>query len=180
MPDTTPLPLPPCPRDDCTSTSPHHDHNLKTGEVRDRTKEHECAHWESSNYTRCYASRLGSTAAHSKLEAPKVGTPIDPADVRVGDRVRFEYSATIDIQPQPDGKNWVGHDFADRRFYLLDRPDPDAPLVEAIARAILRHDTEGVVEWERSGGKDTYLGEARAVLDALRAEYVIEPKAVQS
>jgi len=34
------------------------------------------------------ASRLGSAAAESKSESSGVGTPIDPADVRVGDRVR--------------------------------------------------------------------------------------------
>ena len=161
--------LPTCPREDCTSASPHHDHNRWTGEVRDHTEAAECAHWELSNYTQCYASRLGSTAAHSKLEAPRVGTPIDPDDVRVGDRVRVEYSATIDVKPQPDGKNWVGHDFADRRFYLLDRPDPLAPLVATIREAL----ADASILDDRNAA-------ARAIAEAIATSYEVAPKAVQS
>ena len=207
--------LPTCPREDCTFTDPHHDHDKRTGEVRDRSEESDCACDASTPYyTRCYAprtpqpqpaavvlptvdevadvlrsgdglrfysdsardildliaSRLGSTAADSKSEASGVGTPIDPADVRVGDRVRVEYSATIDQVPQPDGKNWVGHDFADRRFYLLDRPDPDAELIERIARAI--HDRPGGCADPFGTCVSTseyYRDQARIALAAIRA-----------
>ena len=50
--------LPTCPREDCTFTGPHHDHNLTTGKVRDHSHDgDDCGHWETANYTRCYAPR---------------------------------------------------------------------------------------------------------------------------
>jgi hypothetical protein len=112
--------------------------------------------------------------------------------VRVGDKVRAEWGKVViegDVLQVRDvlGDVWASIGGLPEknltycsRILLLDRPDPDAPLVETIAQAILRHDTEGVVEWERCSGQGTYRGEARAVLDAIRAEWTIEPKAVQS
>ena len=50
--------LPTCPREDCTFTGPHHDHDKRTGEVRDRSEESDCACDASTPYyTRCYAPR---------------------------------------------------------------------------------------------------------------------------
>ena len=164
MPDTTTLPLPPCPRDDCTATTGHC-HVLTTG------KPYPCflqvggsctGHQSDRNYntTRCYAPRTATPAPQ----------PIDPADVRVGDKVRAV--ATLSVTEvlscaiggtMDDGAAiWLHTGDSGVTCYLLDRPDPDAPLVGAIARVIA------------SGAG------ARALLDALRAEYVIEPKAVQS
>ena len=53
--------LPTCPREDCTFTGPHHDHDKRTGKVRDRSHNGvggRCGgHWETASYTRCYAPR---------------------------------------------------------------------------------------------------------------------------
>ena len=50
--------LPICPREDCTFTGPHHDHDTRTGEVRDRSKVTDCVCDASTpRYTRCYAPR---------------------------------------------------------------------------------------------------------------------------
>lgn len=98
------------------------------------------------------------------MPATPAPQPIAPDDVRVGDRVRIEYSVTIDTKPQPDGKNWSGHDFADRRFYLLSRPDPDAELIRVIER----------IDQHLHGVHEGTWG--RAFLDALAgAGYLIEP-----
>ena len=150
MPDTTPLPIPPCPREDCRATIDHF-HGLNTGDTYACERLHgaRCGRHEEGNslISRCYAPRTATPAPQ----------PIDPADVRVGDRVRIEYSGLVEKAPSDDG--WTVSEIRDRRFYLLDRPDHDAPIVGTIARVIA------------SGAG------ARAVLDALRAEYVIEPKA---
>ena len=49
--------LPTCPREDCTFTGPHHDHDKRTGKVRDRAEVSDCGHWVTALYTRCYAPR---------------------------------------------------------------------------------------------------------------------------
>jgi hypothetical protein len=75
-------------------------------------------------------------AAHSAM------CPIDPADVRKGDRVRVVYSVTISTPPNENGKGWTGTDAGDRSFYLLDRPDPDAERVAAVCQRL--HFAHGV------------------------------------
>ena len=151
--------LPTCPRDDCRATIDH-GHGASSGSYACM---HQLAsvcpyHDQGLGYrTRCYASRTATPA-------PQL---IDPADVRVGDRVRLTIDGVVMMTPDRriDISDLVGlldDQPYTEKVYLVDRPDPDAPLVGTIARVIA------------SGAG------ARAVLDALRAEYVIEPKAVQS
>ena len=165
MPDTTPLPLPRCPREDCRTTIDHF-HGLNTGDTYACERLHgaRCGRHEEGNslISRCYAPRTATPAPQ----------PIDPADVRVGDRVRIVTTWEVSItevhdialggKMDDDESVWIDTRDEDAAFYLVGRPDPDARIVEAIARAI-------------AAGAG-----ARAVLDALRAEYAIEPKAVQS
>ena len=122
-------------------------------------------------YARAEHSYLDAAvdAIHARLAADcdPAPQPINPADVRVGDRVRLTIDGVVMMTPDRriDISDLVGlldDQPYTEKVYLVDRPDPDAPLVGTIARVIA------------SGAG------ARAVLDAIRAEYVIEPKAVQS
>ena len=122
-------------------------------------------------------------------------TRIDWADIRVGDRVerryvdgdhetieRFEVKAnahravsscrvTWGIEPpRPGTVEW----------YLLDRPDPDANLIERVAEAICNddHSQETGFGWAVVGvdTKDAYRDNARAALAAIRETHDITPK----
>ena len=115
------------------------------------------------------------------LDAQPAPQHIDPADVREGDRVRAEWGKVViegDVLQVRVvlGDVWASIGGVDEknltycfRILLLDRPDPDAPLVETIAQAIAAGAGDSL--------DDLYLRDARAILDAIRAEYVIEPKA---
>ena len=87
--------LPTCPREDCTFTDPHHDHDKRTGEVRDRSEESDCACDASTPYyTRCYASRT----PQPQPAAVVLPTVDEVADVlRSGDGLRFYSDSARDI-----------------------------------------------------------------------------------
>ena len=123
----------------------------------------------SSLISRCYAPRTTAPAPQ----------PIDPADVRVGDRVRIVNEGTaIPASFMTNLSRWSLASDSTVTYYLLDRPDPDAPIVGTIARAITEVMMGRTQELEAAGRADeARLAEASAVLDAIRAEYVIEPKA---
>ena len=87
--------LPTCPREDCTFTGPHHDHDKRTGEVRDRSKVTDCACDASTPYyTRCYAPRT----PQPQPAAVVLPTVDEVADVlRSGDGLRFYSDSARDI-----------------------------------------------------------------------------------
>ena len=119
-------------------------------------------------------------------------TRIDPADIRVGDRVERVYVSgdheTIDrftvkatphrgvsschlswsIEPPRRGT---------AEWYLLDRPDPDANLIERVAEAIYDSDDRSSA-WSCRGDsvRDAYRNNARAVLAAIRETHDIVAK----
>jgi len=95
--------------------------------------------------------------------------PIDRADVREGDRVRMVVTREGVIRHGclviDSGVHLGLRQGA--AIYLLDRPDPDAALIEAMARAMRGCD---VVE------PDHYTREAHDALAALRETHTIEPR----
>lgn len=121
-------------------------------------------------FTPCYATaapllfsmldRLDGLAAQP---APQ---PIDPADVRVGDRVSV---VTEGVVKDIDAFGWVmdPDSCAGGAVWLLDRPDPDAKLVEGVATAIAA---------SLSGTEDSWRSEARAALAKIREAHTIEPR----
>ena len=90
-----PMTLPTCPREDCTFTGPHHDHDKRTGEVRDRSKVTDCQCDASTPYyTRCYAPRT----PQPQPAAVVLPTVDEVADVlRSGDGLRFYSDSARDI-----------------------------------------------------------------------------------
>ena len=122
-------------------------------------------------------------------------TRIDPADIRVGDRVervyvcgdhetieRFEVKATAHRTVSSGAIGWstTAPSFGTAEWYLLDRPDPDAALIERVAEAICNddHSQETSFGWAVVGvdTKDSYRDNARAVLAAIRETHDITPK----
>ena len=102
--------------------------------------------------------------------------PINPADVRVGDRVRAvtTWDGVITDAGDPDalymrqddgGYAFIGPRGDETVLYLLDRPDPDADLIRTL---------EGIDQSLHGAALDTW---GRGFLDALAAAgLTIEPK----
>ena len=117
--------------------------------------------------------------------------PINPADIRVGDRVErvteqrgVETIIRCVITRLEGGIIFAGGlgwgVLAGGQWYLLDRPDPDAPLIERVAEAICNddHSQETSFGWAVVGvdTKDAYRDNARAALAAIRETHDIVPK----
>ena len=119
-------------------------------------------------------------------------TRIDPADIRVGDRVerryvdgddetidRFEVKATAHRSVSSCRLTWgiEAPRIGTAEWYLLDRPDPDAPLIERVAEAIYDSD-ERSDAWSSTSdsAKDAYRDNARAALAAIRETHDIVAK----
>lgn len=102
-------------------------------------------------HIRAAQAALDLIAARLPVWQPVEPQPIDPADVRVGDRVRVEWKtgdATVtDVEADGDiglltddgGILWASlagdrHDRAD--LYLLHRPEPEDPRVAVVAKAM--------------------------------------------
>ena len=109
--------------------------------------------------------------------------PINPADIRVGDRVeRVSESRGVETITRcviarieggiihAGGLGWSVCD-TNGEWYLLDRPDPEADLIERVAEAICNddHSQETSFGWAVVGvdTKNTYRDNARAVLAAI-------------
>lgn len=122
---------------------------------------------------------LGNARAVLDLIAARVPVwqPVEPGTViKAGTHYRVEwdgdgvraiertYAKGFTIDPTDPGRVFI-----DPRTVPA---EPDADLVETIAQAIAAGAGDSL--------DDLYRRDARAILDAIRAEYVIEPKAVQS
>ena len=123
-------------------------------------------------------------------------TRIDPAEIRVGDRVeRVHISGDRETIERFTVDGLVAHravssglliwDIEAPRvgtaeWFLLDRPDPDKALIERVAEAICNddHSQETSFGWAMVGvdTKDAYRDNARAALAAIRETHDITPK----
>lgn len=104
--------------------------------------------------------------------------PIDPADIRVGDLVeqrfddgtvhirrRFTAAAMDDETPCGIYADKMGCAYFGGEWFLVDRPDPDAALIERVVAEIDGFPFESTTE-----------ADARAVLAAIRETHDIVPK----
>ena len=107
--------------------------------------------------------------------------PINPADIRVGDRVeRVSESRGVETITRcviarieggiihAGGLGWSVCD-TNAGWFLLDRPDPLAEVVEVVARTLWAIVFRGDCEWVDTAydQKERYFTDARAVLAAI-------------
>ena len=109
--------------------------------------------------------------------------PINPADIRVGDRVERveQYDAEDEFVRRfrvvsitngtifgPGSVRWIASANPNAEWFLLDRPDPLAEVVEVVAKAQWVADFRQP-EWPGCGDQvtDAYRDDARAVLAAI-------------
>ena len=100
------------------------------------------------------------------------GQPIDLADLRPGDVFEARHQHRVDAEGY---RVYTGI----TTYYLLERPDPDAALIEAMAERAARAD-DALRDGEWPAGfpdADAYRTITRAALAALRETHTIEPKA---
>lgn len=126
-------------------------------------------------------------------------TPIDPVDIRVGDLVerRCTYPdgitrtrvrgvvAEIDANAATlrfrIADMWSGRAAGSTvTWYLIDRPDPDAALIEVMARAAEHYDMPSE-PWDEAhpNTRRAYLEQAAATLAAIRETHDVTPRAEQ-
>ena len=100
------------------------------------------------------------------------GQPINLADLRPGDLFEARLQCRVDAEG-----DWAYPGTI--TYYLLERPDQDAALIEAMAERAARAD-DALRDGEWPAGfpdADAYRAITRAALAALRETHTIEPKA---
>lgn len=106
------------------------------------------------------------------LPGALLGQPIDLADLRPGDVFEARQQQHVDAEGYRVCTGAI-------TYYLLDRPDPDAALIEAMAERAARAD-DALCDGEWPAGfpdADAYRTIIRTALAALRETHTIKPKA---
>ena len=105
--------------------------------------------------------------------------PITREEMREGQVVERTTTVRYTVHHRPDGTN-LNHLTTQQGGWLLieDAPDPDAEVVEAIARALAEDDGRPLEDCADEV-QEQYRGNARAVLAVLRERCDITPRGEQ-